>query len=268
MGAGGPARRADLADQVPLTQFLAGPHGHPRLMEVHAHQALSVVDHHEAALKMQAGFRETDGPCCRCDNPGAPWSGEVCPIVWALGFAVQDSLTPEPARDPRGPHGKNEPAAKAIPVDTACQTGLLSFALGLDQLEQGGIFRADLVLGQSVNPLDVEVPPGDLEPVAGRSFPGGDSQIRARAGVPVKANDETAPGRGLADRLAIQPELCSWRGDAECEAALLIAAVDGQPWSRPQGRPGQGGGPETEKRGPAIQGLSSRQRLSASAGPA
>jgi len=108
--------------------------------------------------------------------------------------------------------------------------------------------------------------------MAGGPARGADAKVGRQGGVAVEADDEIASRRSAADDFAIQSDLGERRGEAKRKAALLKPARQAQGRRGGEDLAGQGGAaqpkPKPENCAAPVQGLRSRQRVRASAGPA
>jgi len=269
---GGAAGLANLADQVSLRQALPCPDSDTGLVKIHGDQALTVIQHDKAAFEMHAGFRQADDAPGRRQNGRSLGGRKVRAIVRPLGFAIEDPLSAEATGYPGRLQGHDKARAKIIDVDPAGQSGLFQGILPPDEVQKGGVGGADQFCGQTVDPLDVEVAGRHGKPMAGGPGRGADAKVGRQGGVAVEADDEIALRRSAADDFAIQSDLGERRGEAKCKAALLKPAGQAQGRRGGKGLAGQGGGaqpkPQPQNCATPVQGLRSRQRVRASAGPA
>ena len=274
MRPGGAAGLANLADQVALRQALPCPDSDTGLVKIHGYQALAVIQHDQSALEMHAGFRQADDAPGRRQDGRSLGGRKVRAIVRPLGFAIENPLSAEPTGNPGRLQGHDKACAKIIDVDPAGQSGLFESILLPDEVQQGRVGGADQICGQTVDPLDVEVAGRHGKPMAGGPVRGGDAKVGRQGGVAVEAYDEIASRRSAPDDFVIQGDLGERRGEAKRKSALLKPAGQAQGRRGGEGLAGQGGAaqpkpqPQPQNCAAPVQGLRSRQRIRASAGPA
>ena len=202
VGAGGAAPVANRADWLALRDPLAGHHVLPGLVQVHADQALTVVDQREPPLEVHIRLGHDHQAGCGGADRRAVRRGEVDAVVRRLGDAVVDALRAEGRGADRPRQGRDEAGGEAVARVAGRQRRRLALQLCGDARQERGVGGRHLVVRQAVDALhgvgdrrDVEAP----RVPSPRAFDG-DRGSRRRIAVPAD-HGEAVGSRPRLDRV-------------------------------------------------------------------